>query len=85
MPSCSAGDTSTALVRNLSPQATDAVRCLQNSDDVPSHLNVMENETLATGTLPLIWSEEARPVSSEPEPVVASAHIDSLDSGFASA
>lgn len=84
VPSCSAGDASSSAHRiNPSPQPSDAIRCLPYSDDAPSHSNLMENEKLAAGALPLVWSEEARPAS--PEPVVVSARIDSLDSGFASA
>lgn len=79
VPSGSAGDTTTPSI-NLSPQASDAICCLPNSDHGP---DLMENEAPATGAA-LEWSDEkVMPLSVEP--VAASAHIDSLDSGFASA
>lgn len=82
MPSRSAGDASTAP--NVNPSPLDTVRCLPDSDDAPIHLSLVGNEKLATGGVPLMWSGEAMGPAT-PEPVVASAHVDSLDSGFASA
>lgn len=82
VPSRSAGDASTAP--NVNPSPLDAVRCLPDSDDAPIHLSLVGNENLATGGVPLMWSGEAMGPAT-PEPVVASAHVDSLDSGFASA
>lgn len=83
MPSRSAGDASTAAP-NVNPSPLDTVRCLPDSDDAPIHLSLVGNEKLATGGVPLMWSGEAMGPAT-PEPVVASAHVDSLDSGFASA